>query len=268
MDFTIDPDFSQLCPPLTAEEKMTLEDSLMRQGCRDPLIIWGEKNILVDGHNRYEICTKLRIPFHTKTLSFIDRRGARDWIIMNQLGRRNLTEEQRSYLRGKRHSEEKSSHGGARRKARSSSHSENLKTAVSSSHSDTLKTHQRLAQEYKVAPSTIIRDAKFAEAVDLIAAENGPEARVLLLNPEAGFTKKETIRLVTEPPEVRAEVFASKKKRTEWKKAPEPVSGDEVTEKQVAAVIAAWNRCGPEAREIIRAKLTAPPAPPGLRVVS
>lgn len=190
-------------------------------------------------------------------------------LTMNQLGRRNLTEEQRSYLRGKRHSEEKQSRPG--RKVAKPAKADAGKVAQWSS-SDTIsegqRARERLAKEYNVAPSTIVKDAKFAAAVDMIAAENGPEARVLLLNPEAGFTKKDTIRLVTEPPEVRAEILASKKKRTEWKKAPEPVSGDDAIERQVAAVIAAWNRCGPEAREIVRAKLTAPPAPPGLRVVS
>jgi len=252
MDFTIDPDFAQLCPPLTDEERMTLEDSLMRQGCRDPLIIWGEKNILVDGHNRYEICTRLRIPFHTKTLSFIDRRGARDWIIMNQLGRRNLTEEQRSYLRGKRHSEEKGTRGGNRTKG-------------AKCQSDTLLVRERLAQEYKVAPSTIVRDAKFAEAVDMIAAENGPEARVALLNPDVGFSKKDAIRLVTEPPEVRAEILASKKRRAEWKKAPAQTPDEKAIEKQVAAVMAALDRCSAEAREIAIARITRGPT---LRVVS
>ena len=57
----IDPEFKSLIPPLTPDERAGLEASILTEGCRDALIVWGD--ILIDGHNRYEICTKHNIPY-------------------------------------------------------------------------------------------------------------------------------------------------------------------------------------------------------------
>jgi len=86
----IDPDFSALIPPLTEEEYNGLEESILAEGCRDALIVWG--NILVDGHNRYKICTKHDIPYKMQPIEFASRTEARIWIRKNQLARRNLTD--------------------------------------------------------------------------------------------------------------------------------------------------------------------------------
>jgi hypothetical protein len=50
-ELCIDPEFLALIPPLSATERQGLEASILAEGCRDPLIVWEEKNILVDGHN-------------------------------------------------------------------------------------------------------------------------------------------------------------------------------------------------------------------------
>ena len=85
----IDPEFRGLIPPQSEDEHKGLEDSLLKQGCRDALCLWG--NILIDGHNRYEICTKHKIPFQTQQVEGIeDRFDATVWIVKNQLSRRNL----------------------------------------------------------------------------------------------------------------------------------------------------------------------------------
>jgi DNA-binding transcriptional regulator/RsmH inhibitor MraZ len=59
----IDPEFKSLIPPLATEEYAGLEESILAEGCRDALILWD--GILIDGHNRYEICTRHNIPFET-----------------------------------------------------------------------------------------------------------------------------------------------------------------------------------------------------------
>src|ERR1700688_4203601 len=99
----IDPEFRALCPPLTAEELTQLEESLIADnGARDSLVTWG--SVLLDGHNRHAICTRLGRPFTTvEARAVTSRDEAMDWIVKNQLGRRNLTPEQVSYLRGKRY---------------------------------------------------------------------------------------------------------------------------------------------------------------------
>jgi DNA modification methylase len=88
----IDLEFRSLIPPLAHDELAGLEASVKLEGCRDPLVVWGSKGILLDGHNRHTICTRERIPFRTVEREFIDRSAAKLWIIQNQLGRRNLSD--------------------------------------------------------------------------------------------------------------------------------------------------------------------------------
>lgn len=92
----IDNEFKQLIPPLTADEYAGLEASLLAEGCRDALVVWND--ILVDGHNRYEICQKHGIAFQTVQKDFADRPAALEWIIKNQFGRRNLPAYERARL--------------------------------------------------------------------------------------------------------------------------------------------------------------------------
>lgn len=53
----IDPEFKNLIRPLRREEYRQLELNLVREGCREDIVVWN--NTIVDGHNRYEICNKL-----------------------------------------------------------------------------------------------------------------------------------------------------------------------------------------------------------------
>ena len=92
----IDNEFKALIPPLTADEKQGLEKSLINEGCRDALVLWGD--ILVDGHNRYEICTRHNIPYKTIQREFKSRQDVIEWIILNQFGRRNLPAHERARL--------------------------------------------------------------------------------------------------------------------------------------------------------------------------
>lgn len=89
----IDPEFKNLIPPLTAEEYAGLEESILQEGCRDALIVWGDT--LIDGHNRFEICTRHNIPFETTEMFFHSRDDVKLWMLKNQLSRRNLSDMQR-----------------------------------------------------------------------------------------------------------------------------------------------------------------------------
>lgn len=92
----IDSEFKDLIPPLQKEERDQLEANIKAEGCRDPLTVWGD--ILIDGHNRHEICTRLGVLFKTLSVSFPDRSHAVEWIIRNQFGRRNLAAYDRGTL--------------------------------------------------------------------------------------------------------------------------------------------------------------------------
>lgn len=92
----VDPEFRDLIPPLNDEELALLEESILRYGCEQPLVVW--QGVLVDGHNRYGICQKHRIPFAVQEKEFEDRNDAMLWMLRNQLGRRNLNSYQRVEL--------------------------------------------------------------------------------------------------------------------------------------------------------------------------
>jgi transcriptional regulator with XRE-family HTH domain len=88
MDLIIDNEFQKLIPTLSSNEYQTLEENIMKDGCKDPLVLWS--GILVDGHNRYTICTKHNLKFNVVEKPFNSRNDVYIWIIQNQLGRRNL----------------------------------------------------------------------------------------------------------------------------------------------------------------------------------
>jgi hypothetical protein len=92
----IDPEFEKLIPPLESEEYKQLEENIMKDGCREALTVWN--GILVDGHNRYRICTEHHIKFQTENMNFPNREAVIEWILRNQLGRRNLSPTQRVEL--------------------------------------------------------------------------------------------------------------------------------------------------------------------------
>jgi len=94
----VDPEFAAVIQPLAEDELARLEASIIAEGCRDPLVVWHETGILLDGHHRRSICTAYGLPFTTTRVSLPDRRAALVWIASNQLGRRNLTNYQKAEL--------------------------------------------------------------------------------------------------------------------------------------------------------------------------
>lgn len=97
MGITILEELRQFIDPLTDSERALLERSLLAEGCRDPLVLWGE--VLIDGHNRYELCQKHGIAFNTvQNDRFQNIEQVMLWMIDNQLSRRSVTDFQRGML--------------------------------------------------------------------------------------------------------------------------------------------------------------------------
>lgn len=88
----IDPEFKEEIDSLSQDEYQGLEASIKAEGCRNPIIIWQGENIIVDGHNRYEICTRHGISFDVHEMEFDCREAVIVWMWENQLARRNLPE--------------------------------------------------------------------------------------------------------------------------------------------------------------------------------
>lgn len=94
LELVVDEELRELIPPLDAEERRLLEESILRDGCRHPLIVWEKdgQRILIDGHNRYDICRTHSADFDIEIEPFEDRTQVILWMIENQMGRRNLAD--------------------------------------------------------------------------------------------------------------------------------------------------------------------------------
>lgn len=97
MDIVVNEELKAYIDPLTPDEHEALERSLLAEGCRDALVLWGD--ILVDGHNRYGICREHGLPFRTvQNTRFQSMEDVHLWMIEQHLGRRSVSDFQRGVL--------------------------------------------------------------------------------------------------------------------------------------------------------------------------
>ena len=118
MDISINSALKALIRPLTDTEYNGLEAAILRDGIREPLSVWDNdgKFILLDGHNRKKICDKHGIEYKTKVIKKVTVGGegvdldsaalAELWVLDNQMGRRNITQEERLALALQYHTKE------------------------------------------------------------------------------------------------------------------------------------------------------------------
>lgn len=97
---TVDAEFKAIIPPVNPIDKDELRKSIIREGCREPIIAWkdGDKNVILDGHNRKEICDTASIPYSIRFADCPSRGLAKEWVIRNQFARRNLCDAARVSL--------------------------------------------------------------------------------------------------------------------------------------------------------------------------
>lgn len=192
-NLVIDNTLQAFIPPLTSEEFNQLESNVLAEGIRDALVVWQNshqkgKYTLIDGHNRYAIAKKHQLDFNVRILKFDSLAEVQNWMIANQLGKRNLTEVQKAYLRGKQYQQEKKNIGTNQYQ----SGVDILTTPTEKSGVDILttplKTHEKLAQQHKVSPKTIQRDEKYAQQIDILVAEDH-ELKWKILNKDIDLPK-------------------------------------------------------------------------------
>ena len=97
MNIVVNEELKAYIDPLSADEHDALERSILAEGCRDALVLWGD--VLVDGHNRYGICQKHGLPFQTvQNTRFQSLEDVHLWMIDQHLGRRSVSDFQRGVL--------------------------------------------------------------------------------------------------------------------------------------------------------------------------
>lgn len=179
-ELRIDPEFKNLIRPLRREEYRQLELNLVMEGCREAIVVWD--GTIVDGHNRYEICNKLKIPYGVKEQVFPNRDAAIAWICSNQLGRRNISEETKKYLIGRQYEAEKKAH---RNENGYNQYCPNPLATVGRGRpveeESSRRTAARLGKEHHVSGATVQKYAKYSVALDAIA-KTAPELNSPLLS--------------------------------------------------------------------------------------
>jgi transcriptional regulator with XRE-family HTH domain len=190
----IDPEFKALIPPLPAEEYAALEQSIVRDGCRDALVVW--EGILVDGHNRYEICNRIRKPFRTVPLERVDSRdSAMAWMVDNQLARRNVNDYQRGELALKKEALLKAA--AAEKQKKGVSQNEDLSTDLSKG--SAMNTRRDLAKDAGVSEGTLakVKKIKTSAAPELVEKVRSGEVKIDVAAQVASLPKEEQVALAT-----------------------------------------------------------------------
>lgn len=179
-----------LIQPLQEEEFQGLEKNIIENGCKDSLVIWqttekiinlnsetdNEIFILIDGHNRYKICSIHHITFNIVLMFFADLQAAKNYMLDLQMGRRNLNQIQMAYYRGLRYNNEKIT----------------AKTDNFSKDSKDEKTSDKIAKQFKVDEKTIRRDGEFASGLEMLS----PNFRKEVLAGKQKVSKKAVQQLV------------------------------------------------------------------------
>jgi hypothetical protein len=197
------PELRDLIRPLSKLEYEQLEENIREEGIRDMLILWkrGQEHILVDGHNRFSISQKYGLDFLYVEREFENIEKVKEWMIDNQLGKRNLTENEISYLRGLQYRQMKNTHGGDRKTEISKAHNEPLnETGIESfKHTELKTTAKKLAETHKVSENTIKRDEQFADALDKVSVLGSSTLRNKILSKEIDIPKKKLLEIAELP---------------------------------------------------------------------
>ncbi len=173
MRIRIDETIRRTLVPLRDDELQLLEQSVLTEGIRDPLVVWKRDGeyVMLDGHHRYELAQKHGLDFNTVEMEFEDESEAVQWVLQNQLARRNLTDEQRTLVLGRLYNQMKlAPHRPSPEKE------DNL-----SSFSGHNATSRYVASLHGVNEKTVRRAGEFAEVVDAIAEIEPKAAEAILL---------------------------------------------------------------------------------------
>ena len=207
----IDPEFRDKIPPLTEDEFSLLEENILSDGAVfSPLIVWD--GTILDGHNRYEIIQKHpELTYAVHKVSFANRYEAISWICKHQLGRRNLTPQQKKYLIGQRYEAEKMAHGGER-----------VATVQNEPLPSSHKTRAQIANDTSTSESYVMRAGWYAQGVDA-AEEALPGIKQEILTGAIKPTETAVAAVAKAAPEERPRLAADlKKSKDDRDKKPRP----------------------------------------------
>lgn len=186
IELKIDPEFRDKIPPLTDAEFEQLRENILADGeVYEPLVVWN--GTIVDGHNRWKVIQEHpEIPYRVKKMEFSDKWAAFDWMYKKQLGRRNLTDEQKTYLLGKLYEARKRCVGNHAARGQNGKYL----SAQNEHKGKTDRTAEVIAAEVGVGKETVKRAEKFSKGVDALK-EVSEEAVEKIMSGNSGAAKSE-----------------------------------------------------------------------------
>lgn len=233
VELKIDKEFKEKIPPLTDAEFEQLRENILSDGeVYEPIVTWN--GVIVDGHNRWRIIQENpAIPFRTKEMNFPDKWAAFEWMYRKQLGRRNLTEQQKAYMIGKMYEARKNSVGapkGNSNASKQSSQSGNVEKPRG-------RIGEIIAKELGVGHGTVTRAADFAKGLDAIR-EVSPVAADKVLDGKSGVSKQTIAEMRNADDEEVKEVAKAIEEGKPVSRKPRPMSPQmkDFTKKMVSVV--------------------------------
>jgi ParB-like chromosome segregation protein Spo0J len=196
----VDEEFKELLRTLTEDEYKGLEADIVNHGIKDPIAVWSEENIVIDGHHRLAIAQSQNppLPYEIKTMSFENRTEAKIWILENQKGRRNLNTLEMTVIIGmdydlhKMRDEEKAKIAVAAMNA--AKQDDSLRGQIDPIEDTSHKTAKEVGEKFGVTEKTVRRASEYKAGIDAIKAENPDRANDILGKKE--FAAKENIRAI------------------------------------------------------------------------
>lgn len=188
LELKIDPEFQGKIPPLSKEEFKQLSENILSDGeVYEPIAVWN--GVIIDGHNRWRIIQEHpEIKFRVKEMEFRDKWEAFDWMYRKQLGRRNLTEEQKAYMIGKMYEARKNTDAfKGNQYTQKSGDGQNVQNQSRREIKD--GTAGQIGKEFGMSGRTVRRNESFAEVIDSIK-EVSPKVAETILKGDSGISKE------------------------------------------------------------------------------
>jgi len=213
VNLKIDPEFRDKIPALTEAEFDQLRENILSDGeVYEPLVTWN--SVIVDGHNRWRVIQEnwelLKDKFRVKEMDFADKWEAFEWMYRKQLGRRNLSNEQKTYMIGKMYEARKKTHGGKREMERDEKGHFSASTQNGNLPNKGGRVGEQIAKELGIGNGTVLRANTFAKGVDAIR-EEFPETADKILKGGSGITKEFVASIPAMPDEQKIEAIEAVK---------------------------------------------------------
>lgn len=164
----ISTEFERLTIPASQEELIRLENSLLQNGCKNPIITWN--GYIVDGHKRYRLCSYEDIAYDTYELGIPNRDDVIIYLCRERLPLAKRSSPMYHYLIGKWYLSLKGKGNIA-------------PSAI-----------RRVTSELDISESTVQRDGEYALAIDMIA-ERDFELYQFIITGKTAMPLKEVHRI-------------------------------------------------------------------------